>query len=69
MSKNEPMCMCKEGWFVGLGQEKRVAWMRGKLGQGVDSLKKGGWNPLTNYGLQMSYFLEFCGEINEIYLK
>ena len=31
--------MCKEGWFVGLGQEKRVAWMRGKLGQGVDSLK------------------------------
>ena len=36
------MCMCKEGWFVGLGQEKRVAWMRGKLGQGVDSLKGGG---------------------------
>ena len=44
-------------------------WGGGKLGQGVDSLKKGGWNPLTNYGLQMSYFLEFCGEINEIYLK
>ena len=31
--------------------------------------KSGDWNPLTNYGLEMSYFLEFCGEINEIYLK
>ena len=41
----------------------------GNLGQGVGALKKGGWNPITNYGLQMSYFLELCGEINEIYLK
>ena len=31
-------------------------------------LKKKGWNLLTNYGLQMSYFLELWGEINEIYL-
>ena len=21
LSKNEPVCMCKEGWCVGLGQE------------------------------------------------
>ena len=21
LSKNEPVCMCKEGWRVGLGQE------------------------------------------------
>ena len=21
LSKNEPVCMCKEGWYVGLGQE------------------------------------------------
>ena len=35
------MCICKEGLFVELGQEKRVACMRGKLGQGVDSLKGG----------------------------
>ena len=39
------------------------------MDQGVGALKKRGWNPLTNYGLQMSYFLELCGEINEIYLK
>ena len=35
------MCMCKEVWFVGLGQEERVACMRGKLGQRVGSLKRG----------------------------
>ena len=22
LSKNEPVCMCKEGWCVGLGQEE-----------------------------------------------
>ena len=41
----------------------------GNLGQRVGTLKKWGWNPLTNYGLQMLYFLELCGEINKIYLK
>ena len=53
--------MCKEGWFVGLGQEKRVAWMRGKLGQGVDSLKGGGggWNLLTNYDVEILLWWPF----------
>ena len=44
----------------------------GKLGQEVGTLKRRGegWNPFTNYGLQItSYFLELCGELNEIYLK
>ena len=33
LSKNEPACMCKEGWYVGLGQEG-------------DSLHEGGVNCL-----------------------
>ena len=51
------MCMCKEGWFVGLGQEKRVAWMRGKLGQGVDSSKgEGGGEAGTSLRTMMWKF-------------
>ena len=36
------VCVCKEGWFVALGQEKRIACMWGKLGQGMGCLKGGG---------------------------
>ena len=28
-----------------------------KLGQGVGALKRGDWNPLTNYGLITSYWM------------
>ena len=74
-SKNESVCMCKEDWYVRLGQEGDClredggtvlnALKRGgiekrggetknyKKGQQARSrsgcLKKGGWNPLTNY--------------------
>ena len=62
--------MCKEGWYAGLGQEGHTLKGGGtkkrggnkdfrkesKLGQGVGSLKKGGWNPLTNYEEIRAYF-------------
>ena len=53
------VCVCKEGWFVALGQEKRIACMRGKLGQGVGSWKGGGggWNLLTSYDVEILLWL------------
>ena len=52
------------------GDTKILKKKGGKLGQGVCTLlgvnRGGDWNPLTNYGLQMSYFLKLCGEINGI---
>ena len=48
------------------GGDTKILKRGGKLGQGVGALKMGGSNPLTNNGLQMSYFLELCGD--EIYL-
>ena len=54
------MCMCKEGWFVGLGQEKRVAWMRGKLGQGVDSLKGEGGGGEAGTSLRTMMWKFYC---------
>ena len=32
------------------GGETKIFKRGGKLGQGVDALKRGSWNPLTNYG-------------------
>ena len=55
-----------------MGRDKKILKRKGQAGsrQGVGALKKGGLgNPLTNYGLQMSYFLELCGQINEISLE
>ena len=38
--------------------------------EGMGALKRGAGTPsLTKYALQMSYFLELCGEVNEIYQK
>ena len=31
------------------GGETKISKRRGKLGQGMGTLKRGGWNPLTNY--------------------
>ena len=34
----------------GEGKQRYLKGGGGKLDQGVGALKKGGWNPLTNYG-------------------
>ena len=36
------------------GREHKGFKKEGKLGQGVDALKKGGWNHLTNYEFDFS---------------
>ena len=39
LSKNEPVCMCKRGWCVGLGQEEGC--LRESGGNCLKYLKKG----------------------------
>ena len=62
----------KRGGTERRGGNRKIFKKGGKLGQGVGALKRrGGWaeSSLTNYVLQISYFLELRGEINEIYLN
>ena len=33
LSKNEPVCMCKEGWCIGLGQERVICVRVGELSE------------------------------------
>ena len=40
----------KRGWNRKEGRGNKDFKKRGKLGQEVGALKRGGWNPLTNYG-------------------
>ena len=39
----------KGGWSRKEGRGNKDLKKGGKLGQGVDALKRGAWNPLTNY--------------------
>ena len=40
--KNEPVCMCKKCWFVGLGQEGGCCWEGERRGQETKLLKSVG---------------------------
>ena len=33
LSENEPVCMCKEGWCAGLGQEEGCLHEQGKMSE------------------------------------
>ena len=57
----------KRGGTEKRGGDTKFLKRRAQAGLRGGCLKKRDWKPLTNYGLQMSYFLKFCGEINEIY--
>ena len=61
----------KRGGTERRGGNRKIFKKGGKLGQGVGALKRrgGAESSLTNYVLQISYFLELRGEINEIYLN
>ena len=39
----------KRGWNGTEGKDTKILKREGKLVQGVGALKRGGWNPLTNY--------------------
>ena len=54
----------KRGGTERRGGNRKIFKKGSKLGQG-----RGAESSLTNYVLQISYFLELRGEINEIYLN